>query len=420
MFRHILKGLKVAVIQGGPALRTQRLLTKVNHVRLSSNLVSILEPHLKELVKQHGEISDRLSVTEGDIPSASEHRTLSKQLAKLSPIVQLTNAVETKKKEIKDLDELISEIGGELGKFAEEEKSEALSEIKELQDELLRALVPQDDADENNAILELRAGTGGKEASLFTQEMLIMYQRFAAYKNWNFEVLNISKSESGGIKEASVSLVGSGVFGMMKFETGVHRVQRVPLTEAMGRVHTSTMTVAVLPQPTEVDVVIRPDDLRIDTFRSSGAGGQHVNKTDSAVRITHLPTGLVVGCQEDRSQIKNRNKALQVLRTRLYDMQRQQADSERTEARRKQIGSGERSEKIRTYNFPQGRVTDHRIGLTNHGLELFLEGEDKLHDMIRALQSQHEAEALQQLTSQYSSGGKQDSTKQNGTEITSK
>ncbi|XP_078358169.1 peptide chain release factor 1-like [Oculina patagonica] len=406
MFRQILKGVRVVVTHGGPAFRKQRIPIVVNQVRLSSNLISILEPHLKKLVKQHGQITDRLSVTEGDIPSASEHRTLSKQLAKLSPIVQLMNKIETKEKEIKDLDELISEIGGELGNFAEEEKSQALSEIKELQDELLKALIPQDDADENSAILELRAGTGGKEASLFTQEMFIMYQRFAVYKKWKFEVLNISKSENGGIKEASVSVVGSGVFGTLKFETGVHRVQRVPLTETMGRVHTSTMTVAVLPQPEEVDVVIRPDDLKIDTFRASGAGGQHVNKTDSAVRITHLPTGLVVGCQEDRSQIKNKAKALQVLRTRLYDMQRQQAESERTEARRKQIGSGERSEKIRTYNFPQGRVTDHRIGLTEHGLELFLEGEDKLHDMIRALQSQHEAEALQQLTSQYSSGDK--------------
>ncbi|KAJ7328594.1 hypothetical protein OS493_024515 [Desmophyllum pertusum] len=390
MFRQILKGLKEVVNHGGPTFRRQRLPIIVNQVRLSSSLISTLEPHLKNIVKQHEQMTDRLSVTEGDIPSASEHRTLSKQIAKLSPIVQLSNKIETKEKEIKDLDELISEIGGELGKFAEEEKREALNDIKKLEDELLKALIPQDDDDENSAILELRAGTGGKEASLFTQEMFIMYQRFAAYKKWKFEVLNISKSDNSGLK----------------FETGVHRVQRVPLTETLGRVHTSTMTVAVLPQPEEVDVVINPDDLKIDTFRSSGAGGQHVNKTDSAVRITHLPTGVVVGCQEDRSQIKNKSKALRVLRTRLYDIQRQQVESERTEARRKQIGSGERSEKIRTYNFPQGRVTDHRIGLTAHGLELFLEGEGKLHDMIVALQSQHEAEALQQLTSQYNDGEK--------------
>lgn len=403
MFRHPLKGVRVVTIYASIALRNFRCPFKVNQARLLSNVISTLGPHLKNLVKQHEEITEKLSVTEGNIPTASEHRTLSKKLSKLSPIVHLMSQIETKEKEIKDLDEMISEIGGELGKFAEEEKKQALNNIKKTEDELLKALIPQDDDDENSAILELRAGTGGKEASLFTEEMLAMYQRFAAYKNWKFEILNISKSEGGGIKEASVSIVGSGVFGTMKFETGVHRVQRVPQTESLGRVHTSTMTVAVLPQPEEVDVVINPNDLKIDTFRASGAGGQHVNKTDSAVRITHLPTGLVVGCQEERSQIQNRFRALQILRTRLYDMQRRQLDSERSVARRKQIGSGERSEKIRTYNFPQGRVTDHRIGMTEHGAELFLEGEDKLNHMIMALQSQHEAEALQELTSQYGS-----------------
>lgn len=194
---------------------------------------------------------------------------------------------------------------------------------------------------------------------------------------------------------------GSGVYGIMKFETGVHRVQRIPLTETMGRIHTSTMTVAVLAQPEEVDVVIDPKDLKIDTYRSSGAGGQHVNTTDSAVRVTHIPTGIVVACQEERSQIKNKSRALQVLRARLYDLERKKVDSERAEARRKQIGGGERSEKIRTYNFPQGRVTDHRIGMTMQGLELFLDGGDKLDELIWALQSQHEAEALQELTSQF-------------------
>lgn len=406
MHHQLFKGLNVRVVGSGGVFRKSwsQILVTVTQIRWRSQLIETLEPHLKNLVKQHAEITDKLSSTGGEMPPASKMRELSKQLSKLSPIVHLTNQIEQKQKEIQQLNDLISESSGELWKIAEEEKRQAISDKKELEDNLLTSLVPRDDDDENNAILELRAGTGGKEASLFTSEMFVMYQRFAASKKWKFEILNMSKSDQGGIKEAAVSVSGSGVYGIMKFETGVHRVQRIPLTETMGRIHTSTMTVAVLAQPEEVDVVIDPKDLKIDTYRSSGAGGQHVNTTDSAVRITHIPTGIAVACQEERSQIKNKSRALQVLRARLYDLERKKIDSERAEARRKQIGGGERSEKIRTYNFPQGRVTDHRIGMTMQGLELFLDGGDKLDELIWALQSQHEAEALQELTSQFTTG----------------
>ncbi|XP_074614016.1 peptide chain release factor 1-like isoform X1 [Acropora palmata] len=406
MLHQFFKGLNVRAVGSGGGFRKSwsQILVTVTQIRWRSQLIETLEPHLKNLVKQHAEITDKLSSTGGEMPPASKMRELSKQLSKLSPIVHLTNQIEQKQKEIQQLNDLISESSGELWKIAEEEKRQAISDKKELEDNLLTSLVPRGDDDENNAILELRAGTGGKEASLFTSEMFVMYQRFAASKKWKFEILNMSKSDQGGIKEAAVSVSGSGVYGIMKFETGVHRVQRIPLTETMGRIHTSTMTVAVLAQPEEVDVVIDPKDLKIDTYRSSGAGGQHVNTTDSAVRITHIPTGIAVACQEERSQIKNKSRALQVLRARLYDLERKKVDSERAEARRKQIGGGERSEKIRTYNFPQGRVTDHRIGMTMQGLELFLDGGDKLDELIWALQSQHEAEALQELTSQFTTG----------------
>ncbi|KAK3697033.1 hypothetical protein QZH41_012501, partial [Actinostola sp. cb2023] len=334
----------------------------------SSKYNKALDQHMKNILEQHSNITSRLSSPE----------------------------------DLEDLATFIQE-GGELGEIAEVEQRDLLKEINELEDKVMTALTPKDEADENDAILEVRAGAGGQEASLFAYEVFTMYQRFAAFKKWTFNSLNTSTNDSGGYKEASASISGIGVFGKMKFEVGTHRVQRVPVTEAMGRVHTSTMTVAVLPQPEEIDIVISPSELKIETFRASGAGGQHVNKTDSAVRITHLPSGMVVSSQAERSQFKNKASALQVLRTRLYDIQRQQAVSDRDKARRLQIGTAERSEKIRTYNIPQDRVTDHRIGISVHGVDEFLKGEDMLEDMIDALRTHHESEAMQNLIEHYSS-----------------
>ncbi len=254
-------------------------------------------------------------------------------------------------------------------------------------------LLPKDEADDRNAILEVRAGTGGDEAALFAEELFHMYQRYAAGRGWRFEPISVSETGIGGYKEASAAISGPGVFARLKFESGPHRVQRVPVTESGGRIHTSAATVAVLPEAEEVDVQIDDKDLRIDTFRSQGAGGQHVNTTDSAVRITHLPTGVVVSCQDEKSQFKNKAKAMKVLRARLYERQREELDSARAEARRSQVGSGDRSEKIRTYNFPQSRVTDHRIKLTLYKLDQVLAGE-ALDELIEALIAEDQAARL--------------------------
>ena len=257
-------------------------------------------------------------------------------------------------------------------------------------------LLPKDQDDDRNAIFEIRAGTGGDEAALFAGELLNMYQRYAALHNWKFELLDYSYTPIGGCKEASASISGRGAFARLKYESGVHRVQRVPATESGGRIHTSAATVAVLPEAEEVDVQIDEKDLRVDTYRSQGAGGQHVNTTDSAVRITHLPSGIVVQCQDEKSQHKNRAKAMTVLRSRLYDQQRQQMADDRAAERRSQIGSGDRSEKIRTYNFPQNRVTDHRINFTLHKLDRVVVGEG-LDEVIDALIADHQASLLGEL-----------------------
>ena len=277
--------------------------------------------------------------------------------------------------------------------LAEEELGDLKPAIEELWQNLRVLLLPKDVDDERSAILEIRAGTGGDEAGLFAADLMRMYQRYAAVHGWQFEVLSLSETGLGAVKEAQVSIEGKGVFAKLKFESGVHRVQRVPETEASGRVHTSAATVAVLPEVEDVDVEIKDDDLRIDVCRASGAGGQHVNTTDSAVRITHLPTGLVVAQQDERSQHKNRAKAMKILRARLYDLRKTEQDQARAADRKSQVGSGDRSERIRTYNFPQGRVTDHRINLTLYKLEQVMQGE-ALDDLIDNLTADDQARQL--------------------------
>jgi peptide chain release factor 1 len=288
--------------------------------------------------------------------------------------------------------------GGEMASLAREEMVAFDQKMPEIERAVALLLAPKDKDENASAILEVRAGTGGDEAALFAGDLFRMYQRYATLQGWKLEIEDISEGEMGGYKEIIASITGDGVFGRLKFESGVHRVQRVPVTEAGGRIHTSAATVAVLPQPENVEIEINDADLRIDTYRSSGAGGQHVNKTDSAVRITHLPTGIVVTSSE-KSQHQNRAKAMKVLQARLYDMQRNQLDQERAEARKSQVGSGDRSERIRTYNFPQGRVTDHRINLTLYTLPKVLEG-DGLNELVEALIAEDQAERLAALESE--------------------
>lgn len=280
--------------------------------------------------------------------------------------------------------------------LAREEHESLCREAAAVEASIAAALVPRDASDGKGAILEIRLGTGGQESSLFAAEMLAMYQKYAAARRWRFEVIHESVSPVGGLREAAVSVSGAGVFGALKFESGVHRVQRVPQTEAAGRVHTSTVTVAVLPEAEALDVVLRDADIKIDTFRSSGAGGQHVNTTDSAVRLTHIPTGTVVAIQDERSQHKNKAKAMKILRARIFDAERQRQSAAQAELRSAQIGSGDRSERIRTYNFPQGRVTDHRVGVTLHDLPAVLGGGlDPFIDALAAAQLEAQLQALE-------------------------
>lgn len=322
---------------------------------------------------------------------ADNYVGLAREYAELEPVVTCVEAYRSALDEERDLTAMLED--PEMRELATMELAELKEKLPELEHAVQLALLPKDAADDKSAILEIRAGTGGDEAALFAQDLFNMYQRFTAISGWRVEILSISETEIGGIKDLSASVTGRGVFAKLKFEAGVHRVQRVPTTESGGRIHTSAATVAVLPEAEDVDIDIADDDLRVDVYRASGAGGQHVNKTESAVRITHLPTNTVVAIQDEKSQHKNRAKAMKLLRSRIYEMERQRAADERAADRKGQVGSGDRSERIRTYNFPQGRVTDHRINLTLYKLDQVLAGES-LGEVIDALIAHDQAERL--------------------------
>jgi peptide chain release factor 1 len=340
----------------------------------------------------------RLHTVEADLaggPDRESYVKLSREFSELNPLVESIKAYQAVENEIADLDAMLADASTDtdMRALAETEKPALQARRDTLAHKIRIALIPKDAMDERNVILEIRAGTGGDEASLFAGDLFRMYERFAARNGWKVEVVSASEGAVGGYKEIIAEVQGRGAFAKLKFESGVHRVQRVPNTETQGRIHTSAATVAVLPEVEEVDIKINPSDLKVDTMRSGGAGGQHVNKTESAIRITHLPSGIAIVVQEERSQHKNRAKAMATLRARLYDAEKQKLDSERAAARRGQVGSGDRSERIRTYNFPQGRVSDHRINLTLYKLPQILDGE-ALGEIIDALVQEHQAELL--------------------------
>jgi peptide chain release factor 1 len=347
---------------------------------------------IRELERRFDEVEARMSAG----PDPDVYVKLASEYSELQPLVAEIRSLSKAEAERADLTAMLADSATdrEMREMAEEELKALKSRIEKLEQQIEIMLLPKDAADERSAIIEIRAGTGGSEAALFAGDLFRMYERYASSQGWRVEVLSASEGEAGGYKEIIATVSGKGVFARLKFESGVHRVQRVPETESGGRIHTSAATVAVLPEAEDIDIEVRPEDIRIDTMRASGAGGQHVNTTDSAVRITHLPTGLVVTSSE-KSQHQNRARAMQVLRARLYDMERQRADDERSQSRRSQVGSGDRSERIRTYNFPQGRVTDHRINLTLYKLDRMMMGE--IDEVVDALISDHQAGQLATL-----------------------
>ena len=343
------------------------------------------------ILRKHDEISAKLS--EG--ASGQEFVALSRELSELDPVVDAIRAFRTASEDLAGVEAMLADpaTDADMRAMAEDEQKLAREKLSVLEHDIRIALLPKDAADEHGAILELRAGTGGDEASLFVGDLFRMYERYAQLHGWKMELMSASEGTAGGYKEIIASVEGRGVFARFKFESGVHRVQRVPATETQGRIHTSAATVAVLPEAQDVDIDINEADLKIDTMRAQGAGGQHVNKTESAIRITHIPTGTIVFVQDERSQHKNRARAMALLRSRLYDEQRTKLDSERAADRKAQVGSGDRSERIRTYNFPQGRVTDHRINLTLYKLERVVAG-DALDEIIDPLITEHQAAQL--------------------------
>lgn len=349
-----------------------------------------LTKKLDGIIAKFQEIENKLQDPSG---LGQEFAKISKEHSNMSPIVDLAREYQNTVTELKDVTDMLPITEEkDMKEMLEQEKSDLEQKLPGLEDQIKIALIPKDEADEKNAILEVRAGTGGEEAALFAYKLFAMYQKYAENKGWKFEILSISDTGLGGYKDASASIIGKNVFARLKFESGVHRVQRVPETESQGRVHTSAATVAVLPEAEDIDIKLEEKDLRIDVYRSSGPGGQSVNTTDSAVRIVHLPTDITVSMQDEKSQIKNREKAMKVLRSRIYEAERAKADKERSENRKGQVGSGDRSERIRTYNFPQSRVTDHRINLTSFKIDEILIG--ALDEFVDALTADDQARKL--------------------------
>jgi peptide chain release factor 1 len=350
-----------------------------------------LDAHLDTILRRHDEIGDRL----GAGVSGAEFSDLSREYAELEPLAASIRTLRAKEKERADLEAMLADpaLEPDMREIAASEIDGARAAIEAMTQDIRLALLPKDAADESNVILEVRAGTGGDEAALFAGDLFRMYVKYAEARSWKVDVLSLSEGTAGGYKEIIAEIAGRGAFARLKYESGVHRVQRVPATEAQGRIHTSAATVAVMPEARDVDVDIKESDLKIDTMRAGGAGGQHVNKTESAIRITHLPTGIVVAVQEERSQHRNRAKAMALLRSRILDGERERADAERSQNRREQVGSGDRSQRIRTYNFPQGRMTDHRINLTLYSLDRLIESEG-LDEVIDALAADRQARLL--------------------------